>query len=102
MAVIEKAKEVRSLDTRMKKQIRWGFKDLEIYTKIKVSDDPLKKVNLKDFMNGTPLPEYDTTVKWKDKRNLRMRKELKFGLKHVGLPSLRQNTDDLQLGAIGR
>ena len=50
MAIAKKASQRRAGDKFLKTQICWGEKDVEIFTKLKGSQEPLKKTDLKEFM----------------------------------------------------
>ena len=93
MAIAAKATERRSGDSKLKTQLRWGEKDVEVYVKTKGSQEPLKKTDLYDFMEGTTLPEYDNNIKWKARPERRQRRNLTFNNKNAALPSLRKNKE---------
>ena len=58
---------------------------------MKGSEEPLQKRDLKDFMEGTLLPQFDLNIKWKAKSTQWNRRQLTFGQKKY-LPSLRKMT----------
>ena len=88
MAISRKATESRASDKTLKTQMRWGDKDVEIHVKTKGSEEPYRKVNLKDFMGDTPLPEFDSKVKWTQRKGNILRKTPIFGEESQLLPSL--------------
>ena len=45
IAIANKATERRKLDSKLKTQLRWGVKDIEIFVKEKGTEEPLKKVD---------------------------------------------------------
>ena len=104
MAVVNRATELRALDKNLKTQVRWGTKDVEIFSKIKGSQEPLKRTNLSDFMDGNKLPSFDLNIHWKARANIRSRRKLEFGHQKSDLPSLQQNqnTDKINSGGIVR
>ena len=95
MAVAGQATVRRSDNPKLKTQLRWGDKDVEVFVKIKGSEETFKRINLKEFMGSTKLPDFDMNVNWKPRREARTRRELKFGQHGSGLPSLR-NQESLQ------
>ena len=98
MAVAATAAEQRALNPNIKTQIRWGDHDLKLFFKNKktVSEkpEPFKKINVKEFMEGSNLPEFDMSMKWNRKDENRVRKELVFGERRPALPSLRNNLQE--------
>ena len=98
LAISQRAKDLRAADSSLKTQLRWGEKDIEIYTKTKGMEDPLKQVNLQEFMDNHPLPELDTSIKWRARNHItqKNKKKLVFGQGSAGHPSMRKGrTDDL-------
>ena len=79
-AVAHRAKIMRAADSNLKTQLRWGGKDLEVYTKTKGSDEQMKLMNLQEFMQNDTLPDYDTNIKWKAKTMDNTEKEEKSEL----------------------
>ena len=58
--------ERRSENPQLKTQLRFNNKDIEILVKMKGTNEPLTKVKMIDFLReGDKVPEFDTTVKWK-------------------------------------
>ena len=82
----------RALDKKLKTQLHWGQNDIEVYTKEKCTPDKLKCVNLHDFMEGAHLPEFDNSIKWTARQDLKPKKDLVFGNDKSCLPSLRKNS----------
>ena len=64
----------RSLDKNLKTQVRFGDKDLEVWTKNKGEDEPFRIVDLKDFIEDETLADFDFTVKWKVQKDRRPRR----------------------------
>ena len=58
MAIQQKATERRAHDKTLKTQLRWGERDIEIYTKTKGSQEPFRRNDLKEFMGMDPLPAF--------------------------------------------
>ena len=88
MAIAAKAKETRLKDNRVKTQIRWGNNDIEIFTRMKGSEEGFKKVDLKEFMEQSSLPEFDGTVKWRNRGSQTFKKKMLIGQNRAELPSL--------------
>ena len=57
--------ERRSLNPLLKTQLRFGKRDVEIYTKIKGDDIGFRKVSIEDFIGDTTIPDFDRNIKWK-------------------------------------
>ena len=57
--------EKRSLDKTLKTQLRFGWKDIEIFTKYKGEEAGYRKVKLSDFTDILEVPEFNEKVKWK-------------------------------------
>ena len=55
----------RGEDPALKTQLRFGKRDIELFTKIKGEDAPYKQVRLVDFTDTTKIPPFDHTQKWK-------------------------------------
>ena len=58
-------KERRSTNPELKTQLRFGFKDVEVFTKIKGEGVPFKQVRIKDFAAGETVPEFNHKIKWR-------------------------------------
>ena len=93
MGLANRAMERRAEEKDLKTQVRWGERDVEIWTKKKGTEDNLEKRDIDEFMNGKELPEIDLNIKWKAARNRRDRRELVFGESKGELPSLRNLTE---------
>ena len=91
MAVAKKAAENRAVEKMLKTQIRWGDKDVEIFTKKKGNDELFSKVDLMEFMGGSSLPEYDMSIKWTMRKEGLPRRKLEFERKAGAPPSSRKN-----------
>ena len=89
MAVSRRAADKRGDDNLLKTQIRWGKRDIEVFTKTKGTNEQFKRTNLKEFMGPVFLPDFDMDVEWKvNKGDKPRRKLVKEGIKTVP-PSLR-------------
>ena len=86
-AITAKATQRRAADKDLKTQVRWGDRDLEIFTKKKGSPDPYIRVNLRDFMGESDLPDFDVRIQWKTRPGIQ-RRNLTFDQYKLGLPSL--------------
>ena len=93
MAIAKVATLKRSEDKTLKTQLRWGERDIEIFVKTKGMDEPLRKMNLKDFMGENVIPELDNSIKWKAQQNGKPRRKLNFGNKRFERPSLRKENE---------
>ena len=91
MALARKAAERRTEDPELKTQIRWGSKDVEMYTKKRGSEEQFRKTELKDFMGTSSLPEYDIKIKWTMKKEGLPRRKLDFRRVGIEPPSSRRN-----------
>ena len=74
MSLNDICKEKRSKNPELKTQIRFGKRDLEIFTKMRGKEEPFKKVPLEDFTEGVKLPGFDHTVTWRKHKDRRERK----------------------------
>ena len=57
--------EKRSENPQLKTQIRFGKKDVEVFTKLKGEDQGFKKVRLDDFTDTKLIPQFDAKIKWR-------------------------------------
>ena len=88
------AAEAKANDPQLKTQIRWGLKDIKMFTKKKGTQEVFKKVSLKDFMGAQSLPDFDETIKWKTRREVKQSKKLDFTRRRPELPSLRKDSTE--------
>ena len=51
-------------DDRLKTQIRFGDRDLEVLTKLKGSQEPFRQEDLKTFIGDSEIPEFDFRLRW--------------------------------------
>ena len=65
MALNRLCGEKRAEDKYLKTQVRFGNKDLEVWTKEKGSEDPFLQVSLKEFLGTEELPDFDDDIKWR-------------------------------------
>ena len=65
MAINRVCKDKRAEHGDLKTQIRFGTKDIEIFTKWRGSGEGFKKTSLLEFMGDEETPEFDDTVKWR-------------------------------------
>ena len=73
-------------------QLRFGHKDVEVFTKYRGSKEGFKKMRLKDFMEGENLPEFDHSIAWRKGGAKPERRKLNFGWEGT-LPSLKRTED---------
>ena len=59
----------RLADPLLKTQVRFCSKDLEILTKEKGTEEPFEKIELKEFLGGDTIPQFDFKMKWKLQRD---------------------------------
>ena len=64
MTLNRRASDKRTEDRSLKTQIRWGTRDIEMFTKVRGSQEPYQKVDTKEFMGNTTLPKFDNNKKW--------------------------------------
>ena len=57
--------EMRQEDQSLKTQIRFGKKDIEIFTKRKGEEEGYRKVNLVEFTDISKIPEFNHRIKWR-------------------------------------
>ena len=91
-AIGRKASEKRADNPNLKTQIRWGEKDLEIYTKLKGRNEQMTRTSLKEFMEDSSLPDFDFRIKWQQRFETRDRRQPDFRKVRNGPPSLEEDT----------
>ena len=69
MALNKKCSETRKLRKDIKTQIRFGEKDLEVLLKTREGNEPYKQVDIWTFMDGSELPSFNHTKKWKPRHD---------------------------------
>ena len=94
MAVARQAANRRAANKKLKTQLRWGESDIEIFTKEKGTEEPLKRKDLYEFMGKEDLPKFDSSIKWTKKSERKTRIKLIFPNTVLGLPSNRKNLTD--------
>ena len=67
-------KDKRAKNVDLKTQIRFGKKDLEIFTKEKGKNEPFKKVSLAEFTEEEDLPLFDHAITWKRYKDRKTRR----------------------------
>ena len=92
-----KASVLREQDNTLKTQVRWGDKDVEIWTKRKGSDERYRKIDIKEFMGDTPLPEFDAKIKWTQRKEEKTRRKPVFGEENPVLPSLAAGRREMEM-----
>ena len=78
----------RSLDKTLKTQFRWGHKDVQVFVKTRGENEKFRKIPLKEFMDGDELPDYDSALRWNQRRDQRLKNRPVFGQDCPVLPSL--------------
>ena len=104
IAIGKRAANLRAQNRNLKTQIRWGSKDLEIFTKLKNQLDhnqkpahtTFNKENLKDFMGPENLPEFDDKKQWIVRREPKPRRKLNFLRKKHDNPAHRNSQSETQ------
>ena len=66
----------RQMDNRLKTQIRFGEKDLEVMTKIKGMEELFKQEDLKSFIGDQIIPDFNFNLKWRIKMDSIPRRRL--------------------------
>ena len=56
--------EKRKQDPSLRTQLRFGSKDIEVWTKYKNEEKGFRRVNMEEFTDQT-VPEFNHTIKWK-------------------------------------
>ena len=64
-AIAKMCAEKRLQNKNLKTQMRYGMHDVEIFTKLKRSEEGFRKANLEDFMETAELPAFDHELSWK-------------------------------------
>ena len=57
-------RDARSEDAELKTQLRFGRKDIELFTKRKGENEPFRQIKLEDFTKEE-IPPFDHNVRWK-------------------------------------
>ena len=70
--------ERRQQNKELKTQLRFGMRDVEVFTKSKGSGAGFKKVELKDFLGEDYIPAYDHNIKWRKKEDRKVRRIPKY------------------------
>ena len=78
MYINKMCSEERSKNSSLKTQMRFGPKDIEVYTKLKGQDKPFRKVELEVFVDMKELPNFDHKLSWKTNENRPPRRTLQF------------------------
>ena len=68
--------EYRGLYPKIKTQLRFGSRDVEIMMKEKGSKDPYKKVTYSEVTDPSGVPEFDHSVKWTQRQERKLRRKL--------------------------
>ena len=93
-------KDKRTMNTELKTQIRFGHKELEIYTKLKGAEEGYSKMDLHEFLEGKILPDFDHNIKWKSNENSNLKRTMRYGKDTAGLPSLHSNQENPAKGQV--
>ena len=68
--------ERRASDRRLKTQVRFGAKDIEIWTKEKGTEEPFSLTPLRAFLGTDSIPDYDDEIKWRKVRDREPRRRV--------------------------
>ena len=68
-------KDRRQEDPELKTQMRFGLKEIEVYTKYRGTGEGFKKVKLDEFLETESLPEFEHDIKWKRKTDREERRK---------------------------
>ena len=66
-------KERRESDPKLKTQLRFCHKGIEILTKYKGENEPFRAVNMAEFIGNADIPGYDASIKWRIQTDRRPR-----------------------------
>ena len=75
MALSRECADRRRTNKDLKTQIRFGKRDIELFTKEKGKGEAFKKVDLGDFMDTKNLPPYNHKISWKIHAEKKFRKK---------------------------
>ena len=75
-AISELCAEKRKMDPRLKTQMRFGHREIEVLVKRKGEDKAFECVDLKDFFGEVNIPKYDATIKWRQQTDKPQRRKL--------------------------
>ena len=67
IAISNICKMKREENSDLKTQLRFGIKDIEVFTKWKGKDEGFKKTNLQEFLGEESIPNFEHDIKWKKK-----------------------------------
>ena len=70
--------DLRHQNPNTETQIRIGDMDLEIYTKIRGSQEPFAKINIEDVMDTADAPKFDHSINWKPKSSYPKRRKISY------------------------
>ena len=97
MSLSRYAKEQRDTQCDLKTQIRYGTKDIELWTKIRGTDDMFSQMNMEDVERTEQLPKFDHSVRWTRKKERPSRRQVSPTRSKAVVPSLRRSPSDVQL-----
>ena len=90
------AKDQRDSQCDLKTQIRYGIKDIELWTKVRGSDDRFSQMKMEDIEMTEQLPKFDHSVKWTRKKERPPRRQVSPTRSKAVVPSLRRSPSDVQ------
>ena len=96
MMISDICKRMRETDRDIKTQVRFGVKDVEVYTKVKGGNEGYREVNLKDLMRDEEqnLPDFEDKIPWRKQGQKPMRRKINYKDRHAVIPSRRDRTSD--------
>ena len=65
MAISEVCNKRRADNSNLKTQMKFGTKDVEVFTKLKNGNEGYRKVDLREIMGDTELPAFQHNIQWK-------------------------------------
>ena len=88
MSLNKFAMELRQKDKRIKTQLRYGIRDVELWTKIRGSDERYERMKMEVIEDEVQLPKFDHSLRWKRRQERRPVKIVSPTRSKPGIPSL--------------
>ena len=89
------AKDIRLKDKKVKTQIRFGQKDVELLTKTRGSDERYEIVPMEEIKSTNPLPKFEHSKKWSRREDRPPRRRVSPNRGRLEVPSLRMEDENL-------
>ena len=91
-------KDARQRDNKLKTQLRFGNKDVEVFLKIKGEKEGYKKVELFEFLDIRSVPSFDHSLTWKTSDKKPARRKLVYRRKEQSETEDPSNKNDSAAG----